>query len=313
MFDNMLYYNLMGNMTKKQLAKFENDIEFFNVYNQYLNIALDTFEYTGLPDTCDERFLESQFIFRGTACLYSDKNSILWSLGASTEGMRTIYGYPDKGYVHGYNGYNERCKYFWDYMDNTDCNAVLGYDNKLQYPFINYIIRNAQLISDAKRAVQTAARNSKYSFIIKCNEKQAESLKNVYDNIQNNELAILVSKDNDYTTDNQVFNTNIRTGVISELWEYYLNLLADFKDILGIKSNKQADKKERLVVDEVKGDDDFTQLNLDYRLKEREKFCERCNKFLGTNISVKIKNQSIDGGDLNDKPIQNDTTEQSDK
>lgn len=288
-----IYTKLPSDRLKKDLSKYENNVEFQNLYNLFVNLCLDTFEWEGLPETCDPRILELNLLYRGTACLYRDNNGNIWSYGASIGGELTRYGLPDKGFAYALNGIVENCKYFWDYMDNTDANAVLCLDNKLAYPYVNYIVRAADTISDAKRSMQTAARSNKISYIMVCSEEQKKALLNVYNNIQNNDVAVIINKDNEFTQP-QVFSTNTQAGMISEFWEYYMNLYNDFKDILGINSNKQSDKKERLIMSEVMGDQEFVENNLAFRLKERELFAERCNKYLGTNISVKLKNKNND-------------------
>lgn len=296
---------------KKDLSKYENNIEFLNLFNLFVNLCLDTFEWEGLPKTCDARMLELNLLYRGTACLYRDENGNIWSYGAGIGGRLTRYGMPDKGFAYALNGINVQCKYYWDGMDNTGANAVLCMDNKMFYPYINYIVRAADTISDAKRSMQTAARANKISYIMACSEEQKKSLLNVYNNIQNNDVAIIINKDNEFMQP-QAFSTNVQSGMISEFWEYYMNLYNDFKDILGINSNKQSDKKERLIISEVLGDQEFVENNLEFRLEERKLFAERCNKFLGTNISVKLKNKENDllsnsmmkGSEEDDKAIQ---------
>ena len=285
------FMSLPNNKMKKELSKYENDLEFQNYFNHFLNLCLDQFEWKGLPETCDARMLEMNLLFRGMACLYKDPSEIIWSYGATIGGMLTRYGYPDLGYAYAWNGINQQVRYYWPFMYNENADAVLCLDNKTGYPFINEIIRAAYTIADAKRSVQTAARNSKYSFIMQCSEEQAKSLKNIYNDIQNNEIAVIISKDNDYTSNTSLFNTNIKTGTIAELWEYYTDIYNDFKDLLGIQSNKQSNKRERVVIDEVNADKEFADLNVAYRLEERKKFCERCNEFFGLNMSVEIKNK----------------------
>ena len=78
--------------------------------------------------------------------------------------------------------------------------------------------------------MQTAARANKISYIMACSEEQKKSLLNVYNNIQNNDVAIIVNKDNEFMQP-QAFSTNVQSGMISEFWEYYMNLYNDFKDI----------------------------------------------------------------------------------
>ena len=47
-------------------------------------------------------------------------------------------------------------------------------------------------------------------------------------------------------------------------------------------------KKERLITDEVNSNNYVTDLFLQFRLKQRQDFCENVNKIFGTNISVEL-------------------------
>lgn len=296
MINGNLFGNLMppefknGRLSKKATDE-ENKIEYLNYLMLFDNLVLDTFEYKGLPKTCDARMIELNLLYRGMACIYKDENGNFWSYGATISGKLTNYGYPDDGRYYAINGINGPCKYAWPFMDNTNANAVLCLDNKMGYPFINYVDRCAFMVSDAKRSAQTAFRLGKMTALFQCRPEQAKSLRAQVEDIQNNNLLIIETPDNDFTNSTNIFDTNKQVGSTKEAWETYLNVLDDAKDLLGIRSNKQSDKKERLITAEVMCDDEYIENILATRLEERKKFCERCNEFFGLNMSVELKNK----------------------
>lgn len=294
MFYNGLYGILPTDKTKKKLTKFQNNIEFTNVLNNLLNLSLDIYEWKNLPDTCDERLMESALLFRGYMALYKDANGTIWSYSAGPGGELTRYGYPSKGYLYALNGVVEQCNFYWPFMDNADANGVLCLDNKMGYPMINEIIQGAYRISDAKRSLDTIAKHIKRPFIFAGTQEQVDSLKSIYNDIDNNEPFLIVGEEQMMTMKATTLSTNIESGAIKEAWDYYINTRNDVLNRLGINTKSNNDKKERMTTTETLGDLEFTQKQQDYRLEERQKFCDRVNEAFGLNISVDYKQSAAE-------------------
>ena len=287
------YGILPSDKTKKKLAERQNNIEFTNTFNMLVNLALDTFKYNGVPDTFDIRMFESALLWRAYAA-GSEEAGAIWSWSAGPGGMLTRYGYPSKGYLYALNGEVQEVKFFWKFMDNTDAHAVLCIDNDLGYPMINEIIRGAERIADARRALDVAANNSKRPFIFSGTEEQANTIKSIYNDMQNNQPYIIVDEDSLNTLKPSVMSTNFHEGSMKELWDYYINTRNDVLNRLGINTKSNNDKKERMTTIETMGDTDYTARLLRTRLKQREEFCERMNEAFGLNCSVKIKESPLE-------------------
>lgn len=289
-----MYGILPSDKTKKKLTKMQNNLEFQNTFNRLLNLSLNTFKWDGLPETCDVRLMEQALLWRGMMCFYRDKQGNVWSYSAGPGGKRTKMGYYANGFWYALNGENGQCEFYWPFMDNTNANAVLCLDNEQQWPHINYIFRGAERIADARRAMDVAAQNSKYPFILQCSEEQKETILSIYNDAYNNEPLIIVHKNNDYTHQPMTLNTNANEGRVKELWDYYQNTYSDILETLGIQTNRNEDKKERMTIQEVSGGTDFVKRNVDYRLKTREEFCDRVNEAFGLNISVELRKDPMD-------------------
>lgn len=290
----MLWYGMYGNLptdkTSKKLAKYQNELEYQNTFTLLVNIVLNQFEWKNLPETCDARFIEMALLFRGFAALYKDKNDIIWSYSAGPGGRLTKYGYPSNGYLYALDGTTETCKFYWPFMDNTDADGVLCMDNKMNYPLINYIIRGAERISGAKRALDTAINRSKYPFIFQGTEEQVKTLENLMNDWMNNSPLLIVDESTMECIKPSTFNTNVHEGTIKECWDAYKNQYNDVLQTLGVQVNDNNDKKERMTTGEVAGNVNYVLRTLDHRLEERKKFCERVNEAFGLNISVELKN-----------------------
>ena len=290
----MLWYGIYGNLptdkTSKKLAKFQNDLEFQNTFNLLVNIVLNQFKWKNLPKTCDERFMEMSLLFRCFTAFYKDENDIIWSYSAGPGGKLTRYGYPSNGYLYALDGTTATCKFYWPFMDNTDANGVLCMDNKMNYQLLNYVIRGAERIADAKRALDVAANNSKRPFMFQGTEEQCNSIKSLYNDFSNNDPLLIVNESTLDSMKTGIQPTSFHDTTIKTLWDYYKNTFNDVLQTLGVQVNDNNDKKERMTTGEVAGNINYVLRTLDHRLEERKKFCDRVNEAFGLNISVDYKN-----------------------
>lgn len=296
---NMNYWfspfgNLVKKSYKKQLARYQNNMEVQIQFNNVLQVVLDEFEWKGLPETCSPEMIEKYLTFRATAGIYYDKQSdTFMSLGAGIGGKLNVNGHPDVLNMYGMNGFNVQGKAYWPEMENEEeADCVLIQDNRTYFPLIFAIEANANRIAKAKRNLDVAATNSKFPFILQCNEEQKKSILDIYTDMQENQPLILLNKGTDMTEDNTTtFTTNLREGVLKELWDYYINCKADTFRELGVNMNQNNDKKERMTITEVEGDTDFVSRINELRLQCRKEACERMNKLWGLNVSVELKHQ----------------------
>lgn len=296
MFLNGIYSILPTDKTKKRLTKYQNSIEFTNTFNQLLNLALDIYEWKDLPETCDPRLMEAALLWRGYMAFYKDKQGNIWSYSAGPGGELTRYGYPTKGYLYALNGVVEQCDFYWPFMDNSNANGVLCLDNKMGYPMINYIMRGAERIADARRSLDTMAKQLKRPYIFKGTEEQVATIRSIYNDIDNNEPFLIVDENqaSALIQPANTLGTNVESASVKELWDYYINTRNDVLNSLGINTKSNNDKKERMNVAETMGDLELTQKQQDYRLEERKAFCDRVNDAFGLNISVDYKQSSLE-------------------
>ena len=75
------------------------------------------------------------------------------------------------------------------------------------------------------------------------------------------------------------------------LWDHLNNVKSEFLTAFGINNLNTADKKERLLTDEVNSNNDSIALNAAYRLDQRKHFCDNFNSVFGTNISCEIRHE----------------------
>ena len=308
-------------LSNKKLAKYQNQIEFINCFEKYFTIAQDQFVWEGLPDTIDERFLERAMLLFGQ-CMIAKVNESYIVLAAVNGANININGYPLTGWGWGLNGFNKEFKVYVPGADDSgvltktaaglninysEPEAVIGYDNVDRFPYVNYIIVAARRMSDLIRSCDVAVKGMKSPFLITCDETQVNSIKKALQERDDNNVAIIASKASINSDMFKVWPTDISADTLKAFWEQYRNIENELLETLGINSNDNTDKKERLLVDEVNANNEEVNSNLAKRLRQREIFADRVNKQFGLNISVHLRDEYFEEEGIEDEHDSDDT------
>lgn len=279
--------------SNKKWAKFENDLEFQNTFMNLLNIAMYSFEFEGLPDTCNERFFKLNLILQGMAGLVKDSEMGYLTLKVTPSGNEwNTYGECSTVHGYGWNGFNKEYKNYMYGADNEGAECVICRDNDMCYPLVEYLIIYANRLTQTMRTIDVTSRKLKTPYFITCDEAQKTSVKKILEDLDFNQDSIITNKS---TTPNmfQVLTTNVNPQSLVTLWNHYNNLDSAVRTLLGVKSALNQDKSERLLVDEVNADNQLTDINLKLRLESYKRFCKTVNEHFGLNISVKIREGAL--------------------
>jgi hypothetical protein len=312
MWLNNFFPNFFGSSgSSKKLHRFENDLEFQNVFVNLVNLSTYSFKWNNLPATCNERFLELILCLEGRACIVKDPEFGFLSLKSTPLGSSlNMYGEYDKMFGVGWNGFNKEYKAYMDGSDNTDAEAVLCRDNVMSYPYYNYIIIATKRLTSCMRSIDVASKKLKIPYFITCDESQVGTVKKILEDVEHNVDSVIASNST-MPEMFKVFPTNLDSNVLRTLWESYNNLDAQIKTLLGVDTATNQDKKERLIVDEVNAQNTSSNINIKMRLECRQHFCDIVNETFGLNISVELRDDMVKDGfseehDLNEKGCDED-------
>lgn len=278
----------------KKWAEYENNVEFQNTFFNLFNLALNSFEFSGLPDTCNERFFKMALITSGMACIVKDPDLGFLSLSVSPAGATwNMYGECSRVRAYGWNGFNKEYENYMEGSDNSRAKAVVCRENAVCYPLLNCLLVYARRLSQTMRTIDVTAQKLKTPYFIVCDEAQKNSIEKILNDIAFNRDSIITNKS---TTPDmfKILNTNVRAEALQALWNHYNNLNAEVRTLMGVKSAVNQDKAERLLVDEVNANDEMADLNLDYRLQSYQHFCDLVNEFWGLNITVNMNKEALD-------------------
>lgn len=271
-----------------------NNATFRNYFDRLTELSISMFKWTGLPPTIDERFLELSLFGDGKAVFFQDDVLGYLALRCMTGGLWSVYNVPTDRTAYASNGYQMR-------LDPD--NSVLIYNNMIRTNSTLMVELYARRLWDLDRTIDINAKAQKTPVIIKCNENQRLTLKNLYMKYEGNEPFIFGDKSVDLD-DFGVLSTQA-PYVADKIYELKSQIWNEALTYLGI-SNLSIQKKERLITDEVIRNQGGTMASRRSRLNARRKACEEINAMFGLDIWVEYNE------DINSETIDTDQEEGDD-
>lgn len=251
-------------------------------YVQYVNrlteLAISMFEWSGLPESVDSRYIELRLFSNGCMVYFDDEVMGNLCLDCTYNGGLDVYGYPILRRAYSsYNGYNRLLK---------NSNSVIIWNNLLHIPSEADIRAYARRLWMLDRIIDVNANAQKTPILVQGNEKQRLSLVNLYKEYDGN--APVIFGDSSLNTEGL---KSISTGapyVADRIYELKTQIWNEALTYLGI-SNINIQKKERLITDEVTRNQGGTVASRYSRLEARRQAVERINDMFGTNIKVNYR------------------------
>lgn len=250
-------------------------------YSRLKELALNVFEWEGLPPTVDERFLEMSLFDYGF-CLYFDDEIIgNLALTCTIGGQLDVYRIPIIRRAYAQNGYNKL-------LSSKD--SVLIFNNYLHTPTSLTIELFARRLYEIERAIDVNVKGQKTPKLILSTEQQRLTMQNLYMQYDGNEPFIFGDKNMDIdgvkTLDTTAPFVADKLQVLKhQIWNEALTFC-------GIE-NSNADKKERLVSDEVGCNYGNIEAQRNVMLNARRQAVEKINRMFGTNISVNFRSNLV--------------------
>lgn len=265
-------------------------------FNRLSELALNTFEWTGLPDTVDPRFLELNLQSKGTMLFYLD--DILGDYVC----MTTMYGAPLNVYniptnrrAYAANGYN---------YEATAANSVLIYNNYLHTSTWPTIAIYADTMAEIEVSIRVNVNAQRTPVLLRGTEGQQLTLKNLYEKYSGGAPVIFGDKNLDIGGVS-VLKTDAPfvADKLELMKQWYWNEILTF---LGIE-NTNTQKGERLITEEVQSSLGHVMAERNVRLNMRQQACEEINRMFDLDIWVEYRKQPWEEVQLNEQVHDSDT------
>lgn len=292
------YYGGKNMGRKRKMQSWESDISNVGTYDMYFNrlrdYALAMFEWSGLPDEVNTRFLELKMFEDGQVVFYNDPDYGYMAMPVMIGGQINHYGDPTTYEAVSFN-YKRSL---------TPDEAVIIYNNYSRTSLIPVIRAYAYRLYQVEKTMDVNINAQKTPILLLADESQRMTLLQTYMNYEGNEPFIFGNKSGFDKESIQAIETQA-PFVSDKLMEYKHNLWNEAMTFLGVGNAKQ-DKKERLVSDEVSANDEQIQSTRFHMLQARQDACKKINDMFGLNVSVDFKlnlaQQQDEEGQDNEKP-----------
>ena len=251
------------------------------LYSRFLNLALNRFTWSNLPEGITSRKIEEYLVKDGQVMFFRD-NGIFICLPAFGVGRYDTYNEPIEYNVVG-NNFNKIIDRDEGVIIRNNATSTNDHDDLLLF---------AERINEVEQTMDINLNGQKTPFVILCDEKERLTFKNILKQVRDFKYAIFGSK--------KLSLNNITT--LDTKSEFLLDKLQDTKNslmnelltFLGINNNN-TDKKERLLVDEVNANNEFILVNIEHMYEERQIACEQINKMFNLNIKVERREVEVYG------------------
>lgn len=283
--------NFRKKFTEQDLSALINNATYDDWFRRLQNIATNMFEWEGLDDVFGfgaTRMLETSLFFYGRAAFYKDPEKSYLVLNANPSDKLNVYHLPARVMLWSI-GYTK-------HVDFDEC--VYIQNNFEEYPTSMTTQLYANRLYETERTMDVNRFGVKTPVLLEGDEKSMLTLKNVYMQYSGNMPVIFGRKNFNLTEKINSINTKV-DYLLDKLEDHKHDILNDYLTFLGINS-ANTDKRERMIVDEVKSNDDFIKYCLNIFYKPRLDACKRLNNKYGLNIKVKVNSDLFGDVDLDD-------------
>lgn len=280
-----------------------NNAEIYHYYRERLiNVALASFEWHGLPETCDRRYLERTLLFSGKAALLIPRGlPDTWiSVDFLNKGDFDVYGYPTDIMGIGYNAKNIE----------TDTWEIL-YDNMTWTTLLPKIDLYARLLWECHNTFRSNLMQQNTPYIVATTKNQTLSFKNFFNRVFGFQKTIEVKNTENIDDCIKTFNLGVEFKGLDML-QCLKAIWAEALSMLGIAA--ETTKKERLIKDEITINRQESLISLNARLLNRVDFCNKMNSKYGMNLSVNLSSEDFEFkpfGDMSMEYIEDANDERS--
>ena len=266
-------------MGRKKKTFFEESAELNTLsYQAYVDriteIAISVFDWSGMPDTVDTRFLELAFFTYGKVCAFEDEVGIL-ILPFNPDANFNVYGNPTKAEVFSpFNAFHRSV---------SAKEAIFGYNNMIRTNSMDMSRLFALRLYNIDRIIDVNANSLKSPVIITCDEEQRLTLLNLFKEVDGNAPVIFGSKNIDLRAIAALnLNTNYVGDKLTELKTNIWNEMLTYNVVPNVAINK----RERLVSDEVNRGMGGTLACRYSKLKARQQFADEISRMFDLDVQV---------------------------
>lgn len=267
-----------------------NNETYFDYLNRMKKICLSMYEWINLPDTMNARYLEMCLYYNGQASLLYDEDYGFINTQAVDAGYINIYGLPTKINCFSYRYNKERELYIPGSNLPAEEECIIVMNNYERIPTGSTISLFAKRLAEAQRIADTNINAQGTPILIATDQRQAFSLKKMYEQYEGNTPVIYGDKSITNPDTLKAIKTDA-PFIANDIMEYKRQIWNEFLTFVGV--NNLAEKRERLITSEADSNNELINLNMESYLIPRKQACKEFNQKFGLTgkraIDVKLR------------------------
>lgn len=282
---------------------------FRNYFQHFTAMGMNLFSYKVIDynnmDIPERYFkqLEKRYYFFGRAGIVS-RGKELTAVNAQPFGQDVYDEATNFSFVFG-GGLSDPAK--TPFERSVDGSGVYAKNTFLAYPTAMIAEQYALMIAHCDMSIIAELVNSRFMDVLKAsNNKSAESARLFYRDLYDGTLSHIT----DVTEELEIDRSGRSVSRLKDYIDTKAALMKEFYAMFGI--NKTNEKRERMITDEVKDNQELLMFNVKDMLDEREKTCKEVADVFGCQIEVKCHvdidgdGKKEDGAELSEEVKDND-------
>lgn len=262
-----------------------NNDTFDDYCGRFYKIATSIFEWINLPDSMDGEYLEHCLFYKGMASMLKTEEYGYINTKATASGDFNIYGRPTQLTCYSYS-FNEIRNVYNGLILNVDgedqndplSECILVRNTLLARPTFASMRLFALRLTELERTMDTNVKRCKDPYILKATKSQEMTVRQVFQDLDNNVPAMVVDKNGLDLKD--IDSIPLKVDFLgNDMMAYKKEIMNEALTVLGI--NNLGEKRERLISDETNSNNELINMNLMSYLTPRKQACKEFNEKYG--------------------------------
>lgn len=285
--EEYLYGPFRGNAPRDRKALYQ------TMYMRVLSeFATNRFKWTGLPVEIDRRFVELE-LFRHALVVFFELDNENFkgymALRGSGAGNWNMYDNPTSFTVTG----NSMGHLLPSKLTGKECVPIWA--NTMRVPDWDLVLLQSSKLAEIERTIEINLMAMRVPFLFAVNDNERLTFANMWKQIQDGDPAIFGTEAMMGETLDQrikLMDLKIDKDLVINLQLAKAKIWNETMTFLGINNSNQ-DKRERLVADEVAGNDQQVSAARNSAMGARKYACEQINRKYGLNVAVEWNEDEI--------------------